>query len=107
MSEAVIRKVQPKDVDECYLVEMSGFSQEEAASRETIQLRAETYPQGFFIAEINGRIIGMVNGASTDKDDISDEELKQLIGHNAGGRNMVIFALAVLPNFKSGGSPHN
>jgi ribosomal protein S18 acetylase RimI-like enzyme len=45
----------------------------------------------------------MVNGASTNKDDISDEELKQLIGHDADGRNMVIFALAVLPEYQKQG----
>jgi ribosomal protein S18 acetylase RimI-like enzyme len=103
MSEIVIRNVQPQDLDECYAVEKSGFLPEEAASKETIQLRIGTYPQGFFVAEIDGRVIGMVNGASTNKDDISDEELKQLIGHDVNGRNMVIFALAVLPEFQKRG----
>jgi ribosomal protein S18 acetylase RimI-like enzyme len=103
MSEIIIRNVQPKDLDECCVVEASGFSPEEAATRETIQLRIDTFPQGFFVAELDGRIVGMVNGAATNKDDISDEELKQLIGHDAGGRNMVIFALAVLPEFQKRG----
>jgi ribosomal protein S18 acetylase RimI-like enzyme len=103
MSEIIIRNVQPKDLGECYIVETSGFPPEEAASRETIQLRIDTYPQGFFVAELDERIVGMVNGAATNKDDISDEKLKQLIGHDAGGRNMVIFALAVLPEFQRRG----
>jgi ribosomal protein S18 acetylase RimI-like enzyme len=103
MSEIIIRNVQPKDLDECCAVEASGFSPEEAASRETIQLRIDMFPQGFFVAEVGGRIVGMVNGAATNKDDISDEELKQLIGHDADGRNMVIFALAVLPEFQKQG----
>ena len=103
MSEIVIRNVQPKDLDECYVVETYGFSPEEAASKETIKLRIDTFPQGFFVAEADGRVIGMVNGASTNKDDISDEELKQLIGHEINGRNMVIFALAVLPEFQKQG----
>jgi ribosomal protein S18 acetylase RimI-like enzyme len=103
MSEIIIRHVQSKDLDECYIVETSGFSPEEAASKETIQLRIDMFPQGFFVAEMDGKVIGMVNGAATNKDDISDEELKQLIGHDAGGRNMVIFALAVLPEFQKRG----
>jgi GNAT superfamily N-acetyltransferase len=73
------------------------------ASLETIKLRIETFPQGFFVAEVGGWVIGMVNGACTNKDDISDEELKQLIGHDARGKNMVIFALAVLPEFQKQG----
>ena len=102
-SDLVIRNVQPHDLDECYAVETYGFPPDEAASRETIKLRIDSFPQGFFVAEVGGRVIGMANGACTNKDDISDEELKQLIGHDPHGRNMVIFALAVLPEFQKRG----
>jgi len=103
MNEIIIRHVLPKDLDECFLVETSGFPPEEAAARETIQLRIYTFPQGFFVAELDGRVVGMLNSAATDKDDISDEELKQLIGHDPHGKNMVVFALAVLPEFQKRG----
>jgi len=103
MNEIIIRNVLPKDLDECFLVETAGFPPEEAASRETVQLRIETFPEGFFVAEMDGRIVGMLNSAATDKDDISDEELKQLIGHDPNGKNMVVFALAVLPEFQKRG----
>jgi ribosomal protein S18 acetylase RimI-like enzyme len=100
MSEIVIRNVLPKDLDECYRVEVSGFPPEEAATRETIKLRMETFPQGFLVAELGGTVVGILNSASTDKDDVSDEALKQLVGHDPNGRNMVVFALAVLPEFR-------
>jgi len=103
MNEIIIRNVLPKDLEECFLVETSGFPPEEAATRETIKLRIEAFPQGFFVAEMDGRVIGMLNSAATDKDDISDEELKQLIGHDLHGKNMVVFALAVLPDFQKQG----
>jgi len=103
MNELIIRNVLPKDLDACFLVETAGFPPEEAASRETIQLRIDTFPQGFFVAEIEGRVVGMLNSAATHKEDISDEELKQLIGHDPAGKNMVIFALAVLPEFQKRG----
>ena len=103
MNEIIIRHVLPKDLDDCFLVETSGFPPEEAATRETIKLRIDTFPQGFFVAEMNGKVVGILNSASTDKEDISDEELKQLIGHDPNGKNMVIFALAVLPEFQKQG----
>ncbi|RPJ27525.1 MAG: N-acetyltransferase [Chloroflexi bacterium] len=103
MNEIIIRHVLPKDLDECFRVETSGFPPEEAAARETIQLRIETFPEGFLVAELEGRVVGMLNSAGTDKDDISDEELKQLIGHDPHGKNMVVFALAVLPEFQKRG----
>lgn len=103
MNEIIIRHVLPKDLDECFRVETSGFPPEEAAARETIQLRMDTFPQGFFVAEMDGSVVGMLNSGSTHKDDISDEELKQLIGHDPRGKNMVVFALAVLPEFQKRG----
>ena len=103
MNRLIIRNVILKDLEECYLVEISGFPPEEAATKETIRLRIDSFPQGFFVAELNGTVIGMLNSASTDKDDISDEELKQLIGHDPNGRNMVVFALAVLPEYRKQG----
>ena len=103
MSEVIIRHVLPADLDECSVVEKSGFPPEEAATRETIQLRIETFPQGFLVAEVQGKVIGILNSAATNKDDISDEELKQLIGHDPEGKNMVVFALAVLPEYQRQG----
>ena len=103
MNEITIRHVLPGDLDECFRVEISGFPPEEAATRETVKLRIDTFPQGFLVAEISGRVIGMLNSAATNKDDISDEELKQLIGHEPHGKNLVIFALAVLPEFQKRG----
>src|SRR5512145_1905954 len=91
MNEIIIRNALPEDLDECFLVETSGFPPEEAATRETIRLRIETFPEGFFVAELDGRVVGMLNSAATNKDDISDEELKQLIGHDPHGKNMVVF----------------
>ena len=102
-SEVLIRKVLPKDLDECFRVETSGFPPEEAANRETIKLRMDTFPQGFLVAEMDQRVVGILNSASTNKEDIGDEALKQLVGHEPGGRNMVVFALAVLPEFRKQG----
>jgi ribosomal protein S18 acetylase RimI-like enzyme len=100
MDELIIRHVRPEDLEACFIVETSGFPPEEAATRDTIRLRIEAFPQGFLVAEVDGSVVGILNSAATDKDDIGDEELKQLIGHDPQGRNMVVFALAVLPAFQ-------
>ena len=103
MNHITIRHVLPDDIDECFTVETSGFPPEEAATRETIRLRIETFPEGFLVAEVNGKVVAILNSAATNKDDISDEELKQLIGHDPAGKNMVVFALAVLPEVQKQG----
>lgn len=104
MNEIILRHVLPKDLDYCFLVETSGFPPEEAATRETIKLRLETFPQGFFVAELHGRVVGILNSAATHKDDISDEQLKQLIGHDPEGKNMVVFDHVGLSMSSHGGA---
>ena len=103
MNDLIVRHVLPKDLDDCFRVEISGFPPEEAATKETIKLRIETFPQGFLVAETNGKVVAILNSAATDKEDISDEALKQLIGHDPAGKNLVVFALAVLPGYRKQG----
>ena len=103
MHDVNIRNVAEADLDACYEVEIACWPPEEAAVKETMKLRIAVFPQGFFVAEMDDRVVGMLNSCSTDRDDLGDEELKQLIGHNANGRNMVVFALGVLPAYRKRG----
>ena len=103
MNQVNIRRVTKNDLDGCFLIEETCFPPSEAAERETIRLRIATFPQGFLVVELNGQLIGMLNSGCTNKEDISDEEFKKLIGHDKDGRNLVIFALAVLPEFQKQG----
>ena len=103
MHKVIIRHVLPKDLEGCFAVETSGFPPEEAAPRETIRLRMNVFPEGFLVAELDGKVVGILNSAATNKDDISDEQLKQLTGHDPAGKNRVIFALAVLPEYRKQG----
>ncbi|MDP6925415.1 MAG: GNAT family N-acetyltransferase [Candidatus Scalindua sp.] len=97
-----IRQVDINDVDGCYMIESSCYTSD-GATKEKILKRAELFPEGFLIAESEGEIIGIINSASTDKEEITDEELKDMVGHVKEGRNMVIFSLAVLPELQGNG----
>ncbi len=95
-----IRTVDIKDVKACHLIEQRCFEKSEAASYDDIAKRADVYPAGFLVAEMNNRIVGMVNSGATDKDDITDEAFKQLVGHTEYGKNSVIFSIAVMSEFQ-------
>jgi ribosomal protein S18 acetylase RimI-like enzyme len=103
VNQVDIRRGTANDLDGCFLVEETCFPPSEAAERETISLRIAKFPQGFLVAELNRQLVGMLNSGSTNKEDISDEKLKKLIGHDEDGRNLVVFALAVLPEFQKKG----
>lgn len=103
MYDVTIRNVTEADLDGCYEVEIACWPPEEAAAKETVERRIAAFPQGFFIAESDGRVIGMLNSCCTDREDLGDEELKQLVGHDVDGRNMVVFAVGVLHGFRRQG----
>lgn len=97
-----IRHVTEHDLDACYAIESVCYTSD-AASREKIQKRIQMYPEGFLVAESNGQIMGMINSGSTNKEDITDEAFKDMVGHVRDGKNIVIYSLAVLPEFQGSG----
>lgn len=99
----LIRTVRPDDIDACLRIETACFPPDEAATREGIEKRVKTFPEGFLVAEIDGTVAGQINSGATNKDDITDEAFKQLDGHEKDGRNMVIFSLSVLPDYRRRG----
>lgn len=102
MTDIRIRQVKHEDLASCHAIEAACYGAE-GATRERIQKRIVEYPQGFLVAERFGQVVGFVNSGSTHKDDISDEALKDLVGHDPDGRHMVIFSLAVQPDLRKRG----
>lgn len=103
MKDLTIRTVTPEDLTACHTIEVNCFPAPEAAWTTSLRTRIEEYPEGFLVAELNGKVVGQVNSGSTHKDDITDEEFKQLIGHDPDGRHMVIFSLSVHPDHQRQG----
>lgn len=103
MSEYTIRTVKPEDLTACHTIEIRSFPPCEAAWTTSLEKRITLYPEGFLVAEIDGKVVGQVNSGSTSKDDITDEEFKDLDGHDPDGHNIVIFSLSVLPEHRKNG----
>lgn len=103
MDTITIRMVEPDDLTACHTIEARSFPPAEAAWTTALRTRIETYPEGYLVAELDKRVVGQINSASTHKDDITDEEFKHLVGHDPDGENIVIFSLSVLPEYRSRG----
>jgi ribosomal protein S18 acetylase RimI-like enzyme len=103
MKGLTIRHPDMDDLPACHTIEVNCFPPAEAAWASSLRNRIELYPEGFLVAEWEGRVVGQVNSGATDKDDITDEEFKQLIGHDPEGRHLVIFSLSVHPDFQKRG----
>jgi ribosomal protein S18 acetylase RimI-like enzyme len=101
--DVIIRKVTIEDLDSVAKVEESCFPKAEAATRASIEQRIGTFPESFFVAEAERKIIGFVNGCVINGTVIYDKLFKDSTLHVAGGDYQTIFGLDVIPGCRNQG----
>jgi len=103
MPEVKIRTVKEQDLDRCFEIESVSYSGDEAATKDKILKRIKTYPEGFIILENDSEIIGFINSGATHEVELSDEEFKELTGHDPEGKYIVILSVVVHPDYQGKG----
>ncbi|WP_041711358.1 GNAT family N-acetyltransferase [Clostridium pasteurianum] len=98
-----IRQASIDDLHLVVKVEEICFPQTEAATRESLEQRINTFSTSFFVAEIDGKIIGFINGCVTNKTTIYDELYKDSSLHILDGNYQTIFGLDVIPEYRNQG----
>lgn len=98
-----IRKVKADDLEAVTHVEATCFPQAEAATKESLKNRIETFQNSFFVAELDGKIIGFVNGGVTNDTVIQDEFFSDSSLHIEDGDYQAIFGLDVMPEYRNQG----
>ena len=100
MFEINIRNANEQDLDRCFEIESVSYSGDEAATKDKIRKRIKTYPEGFIVIENNKEIMGFINSGATHKVELSNEEFKELIGHDPKGKQVVIMSVVVHPDYQ-------
>ena len=103
MPDLNIRSVNEQDLDRCFEIESVSYSGDEAATRDKILKRINTYPEGFIVLENDREIIGFINSGATNKVELSDEEFKELVGHDPEGKHIVILSVVIHPCYQGKG----
>lgn len=98
-----IRNARPEDVEEMIRIEGVCFPPAEAARPEDVRARYAAFPENFFVAEVDGRITGFINGSVTDRPELPDELYHDVSRHNPNGAYQTVFGLNVLPEFRRHG----
>lgn len=91
------RNARPADADRCFDIEVSAYEGDEAATHEKILKRINEYPEGFVILETDGGIVGFINSGCAHDVEMSDEDFKELVGHDPDAPNVVILSVVVDP----------
>lgn len=97
------RNARSSDADRCFEIETTAYKGDEAATHAKISKRIETYPDGFLILEVNGKTVGFINCGCANEVEMSDEDFKELIGHDPDAPNVVIMSVVVDPEEQSKG----
>lgn len=98
-----VRKATIEDLDAIAALESVGFPSEEAASRDILAKRLEIYPNHFLLLEHEEKILGMLNGMTTDTPMIQDEMYRRPELHNENGGWQMIFSLVTSPQYRGKG----
>lgn len=103
MIEVTIRNVRPDDLDRVAEIEAACFPLAEAAPREVFKERIAAFSDSFFVAEVDGKLIGFINGCATNSEFIYDELFQNTQHHIPTGVNLAIFGLDVIPEYRRQG----
>jgi len=97
------RQPAPDDALRCFQIETSAYEGDEAAPLERIVKRIAEYPRGFLILEADEEIVGFINSGCAFHVVMSDEEFKELVGHDPEAPNVVIMSVVVDPSAQGKG----
>lgn len=95
-----IRNATIEDLAELIIIENLCFVKEEAATREAFEKRLTVIPDSFFVAEEDGKIVGLVNGPVISSAFITDELFRDIQANPVSGGHQSILGLAVDPGFQ-------
>jgi len=98
-----IRNVLSEDLEKVTEIEHICFPKEEAATKSALAYRIHTFPESFFVAIVDDRIVGHINGCCSNLPAICDELFEAGGGHHPDGIHQMIFGLAVAPRFQRQG----
>lgn len=99
----VIRKATADDVRMIAEIEEKCFPPAEAASIKQFFERFLVFPECFFVAELEGKIVGHINGCITDQPELPDALYHNAALHQPDGDWQTVFGIAVLPEYQHRG----
>ena len=98
-----IRNAKSDDLDRIVYIEQVCFPREEAATRNSLQERIETYPAHFYLLEEDGKTVAFINGMVTEREHLEDEMYENVHLHNEDGAWQMIFGVDTLPQYRKRG----
>ena len=103
--EITIRLANKNDIEQIIKIESICFPKAEAATAESFHQRFEVFPENFIVAEDKkeNKIVGFINGCTTDKPELPDELYEDANLHKKDGDYQTVFGIDTLPEYQHQG----
>lgn len=101
--EIIIRQATADDITRIAQIEEKCFPAAEAASIKSFFERFMAFPECFFVAEVDGIVVGHINGCVTDSPELHDALYHNTALHQPNGLWQTVFGIAVLPEYQHQG----
>lgn len=98
-----IRQGNIDDAKALAAVEAECFPQAEAATAGEIRDRLSVYPNYFLLLYRDGKLVGFIDGMTTDEKDLTDEMYEKASLHKENGPWQMIFGLNTIPSCRREG----
>ena len=103
LAEYTIRQGNIEDAAALAAVEAECFPKAEAATAEEIRERLSVYPNHFLLLYRDEKLVGFIDGMTTEEKDLQDEMYEDASLHNEKGAWQMIFGLNTIPAFRRQG----
>ena len=100
MQSVIIRQADISDIDTVTELEQSCFPISEAADRKAFELRLLNYPECFWLLGRDGQVISMINGMTTNAEDLCDEMYNGTDMYVSDGKWLMLFGVATAPAYQ-------
>lgn len=98
-----IRLARKSDLKEIIKIESICFPPLEAASEKVMEKRFEAFGENFLVAVEEDKVVGFINGCTTEKASLPDKLYHDVKLHNPNGKYQTVFGLDVLPQYRNKG----
>ncbi len=96
-----IRQADKNDLKEIKKIEKICFPPEEAVSDKLLEERFNIFRENFLVALDDNKVIGFIDGCTTDRASLPDELYENTNLHKKDGAYQTIFELNVLPQYRN------
>lgn len=98
-----VRHAKVSDFDTIFAIEKEGFPEAERASEQAMMERLQTFPECFYLLEVDGKLVAMIDGMRSKKERLEDSMYATTKDYSNGGAWFLVFGVETFSEYRGQG----